>query len=241
MLNRRDLMASALASAALPGIALAQSIEKPKLTIAVGITAAILVAEVIGAWWTNSHALLVDAGYMLTAASGLLMALIATNLALRPPTPERTWGWRRAEVLAAGAQAAVLLAVGVYAFVEGVRRLYTPPEVTAGGLLMFGIAGLVGSIVSMLVLSSGRGANLNMRAAFLEVVNDAQMALLRIRERYAQDGVFAADDEALHDVPAALDLYDEFLNHCTPRMMFGALTKAIKRMKVARNELRRGL
>ena len=147
--------------------------HRSKLTIVVGITAAILVAEVIGAWWTNSLALLVDAGYMLTAASGLLMALIATNLALRPPTPERTWGWRRAEVLAAGAQAAVLLAVGVYAFVEGVRRLYTPPEVTAGGLLMFGIAGLVGSIVSMLVLSSGRGANLNMRAAFLEVVNDA--------------------------------------------------------------------
>ena len=150
-----------------------QGTHRSKLTIAVGITAAILVAEVIGAWWTNSLALLVDAGYMLTAASGLLMALIATNLALRPPTPERTWGWRRAEVLAAGAQAAVLLAVGVYAFVEGVRRLYTPPEVTAGGLLMFGIAGLVGSIVSMLVLSSGRGANLNMRAAFLEVVNDA--------------------------------------------------------------------
>ena len=100
--------------------------HRSKLTIVVGITAAILVAEVIGAWWTNSLALLVDAGYMLTAASGLLMALIATNLALRPPTPERTWGWRRAEVLAAGAQAAVLLAVGVYAFVEGVRRLYTP-------------------------------------------------------------------------------------------------------------------
>ena len=87
-----------------------QGTHRSKLTIAVGITAAILVAEVIGAWWTNSLALLVDAGYMLTAASGLLMALIATNLALRPPTPERTWGWRRAEVLAAGAQAAVLLA-----------------------------------------------------------------------------------------------------------------------------------
>lgn len=85
-----------------------QGTHRSKLTIAVGITAAILVAEVIGAW-TNSLALLVDAGYMLTAASGLLMALIATNLALRPPTPERTWGWRRAEVLAAGAQAAVLL------------------------------------------------------------------------------------------------------------------------------------
>ena len=60
---------------------------------------------------------------------------------LRPPTPERTWGWRRSEVLAAGAQAAVLLGVGVYAFAEGVRRLATPPEVTAGGLLVFSTHG----------------------------------------------------------------------------------------------------
>ena len=150
-----------------------QGTHRGKLAIAFGITVTILVAEVIGAWWTNSLALLVDAGHMLTDASGLLMALIAANLALRPPTPERTWGWRRSEVLAAGAQAAVLLGVGVYAFVEGVRRLWTPPEVTAGGLLVFGIVGLVGNIVSMLVLSSGRAANLNMRAAFLEVVNDA--------------------------------------------------------------------
>ena len=147
--------------------------HRRKLAIAFGITVTILVAEVIGAWWTNSLALLVDAGHMLTDASGLLMALIAANLALRPPTPERTWGWRRSEVLAAGAQAAVLLGVGVYAFAEGVRRLWTPPEVTAGGLLVFGIVGLISNIVSMLVLSSGRGANLNMRAAFLEVVNDA--------------------------------------------------------------------
>ena len=150
-----------------------QGTHRGKLAIAFAITVTILVAEVIGAWWTNSLALLVDAGHMLTDASGLLMALIAANLALRPPTPVRTWGWRRSEVLAAGAQAAVLLGVGVYAFVEGVRRLWTPPEVTAGGLLVFGIVGLVGNIVSMLVLSSGRGANLNMRAAFLEVVNDA--------------------------------------------------------------------
>ncbi len=147
--------------------------HRRKLAIAFGITVSILVAEVIGAWWTNSLALVVDAGHMLTDASGLLMALIAASLALRPPTPDRTWGYRRAEVLAAGAQSAVLLGVGIYAFVEGVRRLFEPPEVTAGGLLVFGIVGLVGNIVSMLVLSSGRGANLNMRAAFLEVVNDA--------------------------------------------------------------------
>jgi hypothetical protein len=75
----------------------------------------------------------------------------------------------------------------------------------------------------------------------VEVVHNAQMALLRIRERHAQDGTFTTDDEALHAIPAALDLHDEFLNHCTPRQMFGALTEAIKRMEGARNELRNGL
>ena len=147
--------------------------NRTRLAIAFGITATILIAEVIGAWWTNSLALLVDAGHMLTDASGLLMALIAASLTLRPPTPERTWGYRRAEVLAAGAQSAILLAVGIYAFIEGARRLFDPAEVTAGGLLVFGIVGLVGNIIAMLVLSTGRSANLNMRAAFLEVVNDA--------------------------------------------------------------------
>ncbi|MHA6524436.1 cation diffusion facilitator family transporter [Tessaracoccus sp. G1721] len=151
----------------------APATNRTRLAIAFGITATILIAEVIGAWWTNSLALLVDAGHMLTDASGLLMALIAASLTLRPPTPERTWGYRRAEVLAAGAQSAVLLAVGIYAFIEGVRRLSDPAEVTAGGLLVFGIVGLVGNIVAILVLSTGRAANLNMRAAFLEVVNDA--------------------------------------------------------------------
>ncbi len=147
--------------------------HRSKLAIAFGITAVILVAEVIGALWTNSLALLVDAGHMLTDASGLLIALLAAALALRPPNARRTWGYRRAEVLAAGAQAAVLLGVAVYAFVEGVQRLFSPPHVTGSGLLVFGIIGLVGNLASMLVLNSGRGANLNMRAAFLEVANDA--------------------------------------------------------------------
>ncbi|NCD20707.1 MAG: cation transporter [Actinobacteria bacterium] len=144
-----------------------------RLAIAFAITATILVAEVIGALWTGSLALLADAGHMLTDAGGLLMALAAASLALRPPTSQRTWGWRRAEVLAAGAQATVLLGVGLFALVEGVRRLAEPPEVTATGLLVFGVVGLVGNVASLLVLSGGRGANLNMRAAFLEVVNDA--------------------------------------------------------------------
>ena len=137
------------------------------------ITATVLVAEVVGALVTGSLALLADAGHLLTDTVGLLLALVAARLALRPPSPQRTWGYRRAEVLAAGGQSAILLAVGVYALVEGIQRLVDPPDVSPRGLLVFGVIGLVGNLVAMAVLHSGRTANLNMRAAFLEVVNDA--------------------------------------------------------------------
>ena len=147
--------------------------NRTRLAIAFGITASILLAEVVGALITGSLALLVDAAHMLTDAGGLLMALIAANLVLRPASDRFTWGFRRAEVLAALAQAAILLAVGIYAFIEGVSRLLDPPEVSSTGLLVFGIVGLVGNVAAIMILSSGRGANLNMRAAFLEVINDA--------------------------------------------------------------------
>ncbi|ANJ27334.1 MULTISPECIES: cation diffusion facilitator family transporter [Agromyces] len=149
------------------------SSNRTRLAIAFAITASILIAEVIGAVLTGSLALLVDAGHMLTDAGGLLMALIAASLVLRPATARYTWGFKRAEVLAALAQAAILLAVGIYAFIEGVKRLFEPPEVSSTGLLVFGVIGLVGNIAAILILSAGRGANLNMRAAFLEVINDA--------------------------------------------------------------------
>lgn len=144
-----------------------------RLAVAFGITASILVVEIIGAIITGSLALLVDAGHMLTDAGGLLIALIAATLMQRPATDRLTWGWRRAEVLAAGVQATILLAVGIYALVVGIQRLIDPPEVSSNGLLLIGVLGLVGNIASMAVLSAARGANLNMRAAFLEVVNDA--------------------------------------------------------------------
>ncbi|PFG17942.1 cobalt-zinc-cadmium efflux system protein [Propionicimonas paludicola] len=147
--------------------------NRVRLAIAFGITATVLAAEAVGAWITGSLALLVDAGHMLTDAGGLLMALLAATAMTKPPTARRTWGWARIEILAAGAQAAILLGVGIYAFVEGLQRLLAPPEIAAGGLLLLGILGLIANIASVLVLSGGRGHNLNMRAAFLEVVNDA--------------------------------------------------------------------
>ncbi|MCU1438323.1 MAG: cation transporter, partial [Naasia sp.] len=139
--------------------------NRVRLAVAFGITTTVLVAEVVGAVITGSLALLVDAAHMLTDAGGLLVALIAATLMARPPTPRRTWGFLRMEVLAAMVQAAVLLAVGLFAFIEGIRRLFEPPEVASGGLLIFGIIGLVANVASIAVLSSGRNSNLNLRAA----------------------------------------------------------------------------
>ena len=147
--------------------------NRRRLTIALAITGSILVAEVVGAVLTGSLALLVDAAHMLTDSLGLVVALVAATLMARPPSERRTWGWQRAEVLSAALQSAILLVVGCYAIVEGVTRLFTPPEVAPGGLLVIGTLGLVGNLLSLLVLAGGRDANLNMRAAFLEVLNDA--------------------------------------------------------------------
>jgi len=137
------------------------------------ITVAVLIGEVIGAAVSGSLALLADAGHMLSDVAGLTLAWVASVLAQRPATLARTWGYRRAEVLAAVGQAAVLLAVGGFVLVEGIRRLIDPPEVASGAMVVFGVIGLVGNMAGIAVLAGARSANLNMRAAFLEVVNDA--------------------------------------------------------------------
>lgn len=149
------------------------SSSRPRLAIALGITSVVLIAEVVGAIITGSLALLVDAAHMLTDAGGLTIALIAATLVGRPTTAKRTWGFARSEVLGATAQAAVLLAVGIFVVVEAVQRLINPPEIAGGQLVVFGVIGLLGNVASIVILAGHRGTNLNMRAAFLEVVNDA--------------------------------------------------------------------
>ena len=143
------------------------------LAIVLGISSTILVVEVVGALMSGSLALLADAGHMLTDVAGLSLALVASLLAPRPATAARTWGFRRAEVLAAAAQAAVLLAVGGFVLVEGFRRLFEPPAVASEVMVVFGIVGLAGNALSILLLSRVEAGNLNTRAALLEVVNDA--------------------------------------------------------------------
>jgi cobalt-zinc-cadmium efflux system protein len=149
------------------------SAQAGRLSLALAISVGILLTEVVGAVLTGSLALLIDAGHVLTDAAGLGLALVAARLTGLPATSHRTWGFARAEVLAATAQAAVLLGVGLFVLVEGVQRLISPPAVPAGPLLAFGLVALGGNVAAVAVLASGRRANLNLRAAFLEVLNDA--------------------------------------------------------------------
>ena len=147
--------------------------HRRRLAVVLAITTSVLVAEVVGAVITGSLALLADAGHMLTDAAGLVMALLAAHLMTKPATDKRTWGFQRAETLAASAQAVLLLAVGIYVLIEGIRRLIEPPEIASTGMLVFGIVGLVGNTVAITLLATSRSSNLNLRAAFLEVLNDA--------------------------------------------------------------------
>ena len=147
--------------------------NRRRLAIVLALTSTVLLVEVVGAVLTGSLALLADAGHMLTDAAGLAIALIAATLSMRPATDKRTWGFRRAEVLGATLQAAALFAVGTYVFIEGIRRLFEPPEIATTSVVVFGVVGLVANAIGIIILTrGGRSDNVNMRAAFLEVVND---------------------------------------------------------------------
>ena len=152
------------------------STHRRQLLTTLALTGSVFVAEVVGALVTRSLALLVDAGHMMTDMAVLIASTVTAVLMERRPTNRRTWGWSRLEVITAAGGALVLLAVGVYAIVEAVLRLWSPgrDQVHQQGLLLFfGILGLAANVGSILVLASGHKDNLNMRAAFLEVVNDA--------------------------------------------------------------------
>ena len=136
------------------------------------ISVVIFAVEVAGAILTGSLALLADAGHVLADAGGVALALGATLLAARPASGRRTFGWARAEILAAALNGLILSGIGVYVFIEGVRRLVDPADVEPGGMALFGVIGLVGNLVGVALLFRARAASLNMRGAFLEVATD---------------------------------------------------------------------
>ena len=137
------------------------------------ITLSVLVAEVVGAVLSGSLVLVADAGHMAADAAGIGLALLGVWVGGRPPTPRRTFGFQRAEILAAAVNAALLFSASGYVLFEAVRRLAEPPEVSTGLMLAFGAVALAGNLCSLVLLRAGQVESLNVRGAFLEVLADA--------------------------------------------------------------------
>src|SRR5256885_15857743 len=123
------------------------------LVWALVITGAMGLLEAVGAFWSGSLALLSDAGHMATDAAALGLALFASRIAHRPPSRRASYGYARAEVLAAFVNALALLGLVVYIAVEAVRRLLDPAPVAGGVLLAIAIAGLVANIFAAWILA----------------------------------------------------------------------------------------
>ncbi len=137
------------------------------------LSALYLVAEVVGGLLSNSLALLADAGHMLSDVASLVLALIAMRVAQRPPTLRRTFGYQRAEILAALANGAALLAASVWIVVEAWQRMHAPAEVAGLPMLAIATGGLAVNLIAMAILHGGHDAGLNERGVWLHVMTDA--------------------------------------------------------------------
>lgn len=144
-----------------------------RLRGALAITLTVMVVEIVGGILADSLALVADAAHMATDALGLGMALLAIHFASRPPSERRTFGYARAEILAALANCLLLLGVGGYVLVEAVQRFVTPVATEGGLTIVFGLVGLVANSISLVLLMRGQAESLNVRGAFLEVAADA--------------------------------------------------------------------
>lgn len=144
------------------------------LAISLTITVTVMVVQVIGALFAGSLALLADAAHMLTDASALVVALIASAVAARPADERRTFGYQRAEVLGALVNALILGVLAVVIAIEGIQRLVSPDDAEVAGPIMLAVAviGLVANAVSMWLLGAAQRTNINVRGAYVEVMGD---------------------------------------------------------------------
>jgi cobalt-zinc-cadmium efflux system protein len=154
--------------------------DRARLRLVLAITAVVLVVELVGAWVAGSLALLADAGHMATDLSAIVLALGASYVAARPAGPRSTFGWHRAEILAALLNALVLLGVCGYLAYAGVARLVDPEPVRAGALVLFALAGLLANAVSLAVLTRSTTGSLNLRGVATEVWADLIGSVLAV-------------------------------------------------------------
>jgi cobalt-zinc-cadmium efflux system protein len=150
-----------------------RSAQRRALALTLALTASFAAVEIVGGLLTESLALLADAGHMLSDVASLAVAFAAVVLAQRPSTPARTFGYQRAEVLAALLNGIALVAVAVWIFVEAAGRFSDPPDVLGGWVLAIACAGLAVNLAAARILHEAGGSSLNISAALRHVLADA--------------------------------------------------------------------
>ena len=151
---------------------LARGSSRRVLRIVLLLTLGYLIAEVLGAYWANSLALLSDAGHMFSDAAALVLAWVALTIAVRPATARKTYGFHRVEILAALINGLALMGLALFVVVEAVHRFQEREEVRGEVLLVVSLGGLGVNLVAAWLLSGARQESLNLQGAFLHVVGD---------------------------------------------------------------------
>jgi cobalt-zinc-cadmium efflux system protein len=147
--------------------------SRSRLLAVLLLSGGFMLVEAAGALWTGSLALAADAGHMLADTGALALALFAAWIAARPPTPAKTFGYYRVEILAALVNALILFGVAGWILLEAYQRILTPRPVLGGPMLVIAALGLGVNGISAWLLHQSAAASLNVRAAYLEVVTDA--------------------------------------------------------------------
>ncbi len=143
-----------------------------RLILAIWLNVGMLIAEVIGGIWTNSLALLSDAGHMFTHIFALMVSLVAINLAMRAHSDEMTYGYHRAEPIAAMVNGVSILIIVVIIAVEAVKKLIYPVDIHVREMFVIAVAGLVVNLVDAMILRKSARDDINIRGAFLHLLAD---------------------------------------------------------------------
>jgi cobalt-zinc-cadmium efflux system protein len=159
------------------GPALRRRENARRMWVALAINAAMLVAAVMGGLLTDSLALLAEAGHVLSDAGSIGIALLAIRLASLAPTPSRTFGLQRSEIVAAFVNGVTLVVVAVLVLVAAIGRLSDPPEVAGLGVLILGLVGLAGNAIATVVLAGGEREDVNLEAVLRHSFGDAVSSL----------------------------------------------------------------
>ncbi len=146
--------------------------DRKKLTIALLLILGFMAAEVVTGILANSLALLSDAAHMLTDAAAIALSLVAIRLSKRPAEGRMTFGLKRVEILSAQVNGITLLVLATIIAIEGIRRLFDPPGVDGGLVLVVALAGIVVNVGATAVLASANRQSLNVEGSFQHLLTD---------------------------------------------------------------------